>query len=252
MFLFVWLNYFHIQTNLNNIIIKNERLEKACYESINMYILMIFNNYTINEMTDIIDIEKKNEQQNDENPTNNIFNYFYQNLYLIFDSIKDKNNLNNLYINEQLTDFNCSKIYNTIKFDVLEEIYKLFPDKDIKQKLINICIISYITESKDVKTIFERHFQFIKNGMLTLTDFSYEGLNKNLDSTLIGRITFFFLTTSIYIIEMVLTIPTENYIRLLNDMVNNKFLLMQISFIAFEIYLILVIIFFYFNKINKF
>ena len=75
---------------------------------------------------------------------------------------------------------------------------------------------------------------------------------KNLDSTLIGRITLFFLTTSIYIIEMVLTIPTENYIRLLNDMVNNKFLLMQVSFIAFEIYLILVIIFFYFNKINKF
>ena len=66
-------------------------------------------------------------------------------------------------------------------------------DLDLKQKLVDICIISHITESKNVKTIFERHFQFIKNGMLNLKDFSFEGLNQNLDSTIIGRIAFFFL-----------------------------------------------------------
>ena len=67
----------------------------------------------------------------------------------------------------------------------MEEIFKLFPNNNIKEKLINICESNGITDSHDIKTIFERHFQSIKNGMLSLTDFSYKGLNKHIESTLI-------------------------------------------------------------------
>ena len=253
LFLFIWIKFFLIKVKLNNVFEKNSRLEKNCYDAINMYELMIFNNYTINEMIKFMKIQNQNDEHIYKNNSNIIFNNFYQTLYLFFDSKKDKNKLDNIYNSfEQLYEFNCENIYNIVKIDMLEELYKLFPHIDIKQKLINICIISHITESKDIKTIFERHFQFIKNGMLTLNDFSYEGLNKNLNTTYIGRITFFFLTVTIYIIEIIAIRPYNDSIKNLNDKLNQNFLLMEIFFFIFAIYLILIITFFYFNKINKF
>ena len=125
-------------------------------------------------------------------------------------------------------------------------------DLDLKQKLVDICIISHITESKNVKTIFERHFQFIKNGMLNLKDFSFEGLNQNLDSTIIGRIAFFFFTTTIYIIDVTTNIPHKKSIQKLMKILWSRILITEIVFIIFGVGLILVILFFYIYNINKF
>ena len=250
-FLFMWIEYFSKRTNLFNIITKNAKLEAACYEAVNMYELMIFNNYTIDEMINYLEIA--NNTNNTEKNSNIIFENFYKDLYLVFDLEKDHRYMGDLYQDfEDLAEFNCVNMVATFQYEILEEVDEIMVELDLKQKLIDICIISHITESKNLKTIFERHFQFMKNGMLSLTDFSYEGLNQNLDTTIIGRIAFFFFTTTIYIIEVTTSIPHKNSVNKIMDLLGSNILVTEIIFLIFGVILILIILFFYIFNINKF
>ena len=254
-FLFIWLQYFSKRAYLFNIITKNAKLEESCYEAVNMYELMIFNNYTLDEMIIHLDIDKDNDIENSaaNNSTNLIFNSFYRDLYLVFELEKYHKNLGDLYQDfEDLAEFNCINMVVTFHYEVLEIVDEKMEDLDLMQKLVDICVISHITESKNLKTIFERHFQFMKNGMLSLTDFSYEGLNKNLETTIIGRIAFFFFTTTIYIIDVTTSIPHKNSVKKIMDLLGNRILLTEIIFLIFGVALILIILFFYIYNINKF
>ena len=256
-FIIMWYNYFSTKTKLFNIIKKNARLEKSCYEAINMYELMVFNNYTIEEIINVLEISNNDEEGNNLNEqkkdSNLIFNNFYQDLYLLFDLEKDQKNMESLYQDfEDLAEFNCINMVVTFKYEIIEKCHELLVGVDLKQKLIDICIISHITESKDVKTIFERHFQFIKNGMLGLTDFSYDGLNKNLDTTTFGRISFFFFTTTIHIIEVTTSKPHKNSINKLIDLLGKRIMITEIVFLIFGVALVIIILFFYIYNINKF
>ena len=255
-FLFLWIDYFSTKSKLFNIISKNARVENACYEAFNMYELMIFNNYTLEEMGEFLEfsnIKESGQIHLNETDSNLIFDSFYQDLYLLFDLEKDQENMGTMYQDfEDLAEFNCVNMVVTFKYEILEKVDELLEDLDLKQRLVEICIISHITESKNLKTIFERHFQFIKNGMLSLTDFSYEGLNKNLEKTTIGRIAFFFFTTTIYIIEVTTSKPHKDSITKLMSLLGKRLLITEIAFIIIGFALIVIILFFYTYNINKF
>ena len=252
-FLLLWINYFSKRTYLFNIISKNAKLEKSCYEAVNIYELMIFHNYTLDEMINYLELSPINENNNTNHDSNLIFNSFYQDLYLVFDLEKDQRYMGDLYQDfEDLAEFNCINMVVTFHYEILEEVDEIMTELDLKQKLVDICVISHITESKNIKTIFERHFQFMKNGMLSLTDFSYEGLNKNLDSTIIGRIAFFFFTTTIYIIEVTTSKPHKESINKMMNLLGFRLLITEIIFLVFGVALILIILFFYIYNINKF
>ena len=252
-FLFLWEDYFFKKTKLFNIISKNAKLETSCYEAINLYELMIFNNYTLEELATLFDISNQSSNETEENESNPIFNNFFQDLYLLFDKEKDQANMLSLFKDfEDLAEFNCINMVVTFKYEIIEKCHEILEGVNLKQKLVDICIISHITESKDIKTIFERHFQFMKNGMLSLTDFSFEGLNKNLDSTIIGRIAFFFFSTTIYIIEVTTSKPHKDSIQKLMSLLNQRIIVTEVSFIIFGFALILIIMFFYIYNINNF
>ena len=215
----------------------------------NMYLLMIFNNYTIEEMINYMGYSNKDE----EIDSNMIFNSFYQDLYLLFDVEKDQINMGQIYQTfEDNEEFNCTNIFINFHYDVIEQVEQRMTGLVIKEKLHDICVISHINDFKNPKTIFERHFQFIKNGILTLTDFSYEGLNKNLEKTLIGRISFFFFTITIYIIGLTTSEPHKDSINKLMALLWERILITEIIFLIFGIGLIIIVIFFYIYNINKF
>ena len=252
-FLLIWVDYFSTKQNLIKVIEKNSMLEKACYEATNIYELMIFNNYTIDEIIDYMNISDIGEFQNNEkNSSNIIFNRFYQQLYFVFDLKKDKEKVGTLYkYFDDLIEFNCSNLYKLIKYDLLEAVDKLLPNIDLKEHLIEVCQFSKIDSSKDIKTLFERHFQYIKSGIISLKDFSYEGLNKNVNDDIIGKVSFFFLSTTIYIIEVTTSKPMIGSIKKIYYLMNKRFLVMEIIFIFFGVVLIVIIIFFYFYNINE-
>ena len=252
-FLLLWLDYFSKKTKLFNIISKNAKIEKSCYEAINLYELMIFNNYTLPEIANLFGISSQSSNETAEDESNPIFNNFFQDLYLLFDKEKDQANMLSLFKDfEDLAEFNCINMVVTFKYEIIEKCHEILKGVDLKQKLVDICIISHITESKDIKTIFERHFQFMKNGMLSLTDFSFEGLNRNLNTTIIGRIAFFFFSTTIYIIEVTTSKPHKESIQKLMSLLKQRILITEISFIIFGIAFIFIIMFFYIYNINNF
>jgi phosphopantetheine adenylyltransferase len=253
-----WIDYFSQKLNIIKIVEKKSLFERACYEATNIYELMIFNNYTIDEIIDYMNISYKEEFENnkytldEKNYSNIIFNRFYQQLYLIFDLKKEKKMVGNLYNDfDDLVEFNCSYIYKSMKYELLEEIDKILPNMELKEKLTEVCQFSQIFSTKDVKTIFERHFQYIKSGIITLKDFSYEGLNKHINDDIIGKVSFFFLSTTIYIIEVTTSKPMIGSIKKIYYLMNKRFLVMEIIFIFFGVVLIVIIIFFYFYNINE-
>ena len=189
-FIIYWIDYFSIKTKLFNILYKNNKLEDSCYRAFNIYILMIFNNYTIDEIVNYMELSNENEKTD----SNIIFENFYQDLYLLFDLEKDQRNMDKVYQDfEDFAEFNCTNVFINYHYNIIDKVDDVMTNLDLKQRLVDICNLSNINNFKNLKTIFERHFQFIKNGMLSLTDFSYDGLNKNLDTTIIGRISFFSL-----------------------------------------------------------
>ena len=151
---------------------------------------MIFNNYTIDEIVNYMELSNENEKTD----SNIIFENFYQDLYLLFDLEKDQRNMDKVYQDfEDFAEFNCTNVFINYHYNIIDKVDDVMTNLDLKQRLVDICNLSNINNFKNLKTIIERHFQFIKNGMLSLTDFSYDGLNKNLDTTIIGRISFFSL-----------------------------------------------------------
>ena len=248
-FVILWIDYFSKRRKLFNIIYKNNRIEESCYKSINMYSLMIFNNYTIEEISNYMGYTNING----ETDSNAIFENFYQDLYLLFDLEKDQINMKTLHKDfEDTTEFNCTNIFINFHYDVIERVDNEIKDLNIKERLHEICVTSHINEFKNLKTIFERHFQFIKNGMLSLTDFSYEGLNENLNNTLIGRLSLFFFTVTAYIIEVTSRIPHKESIKKLMDLLWNRILISEITFFSFEFFFVIIILSFYIFDINKY
>jgi hypothetical protein len=169
------------------------------------------------------------------------------------DEILPPDDKNNLYEDfDDLTEFTCENAFYEFQYEILESIQERLPNVNPKKKLTDICINMHVADSKDIKTIYERHFQFIKNGMLSLIDFSFDGLNNNLNNLSIGRSTFFFLTTTINLIEVTTSRPHINSIKKILELLSSRILATGISFLIIGISFIFIILFFYIYNINKF
>ena len=250
--LLIWMDYFSKKEKIFNIIQKNTELEDACYEAINIYELMIFYNYTIDEMVNYMEYSLENNDKN-RNQSNLIFDKFYKDLYLIFEVEKDKENIGNLYEDfDDLTEFTCENTFYKFEYEILDGIQERLPNVDPKKKLTEICNIMHVADSKNIKTIYERHFQIIKNGMLSLTDFSFDGLNKNINNQGIGRSTFFFLTITINIIEIITNRPHVISIKKILGLLSSRILITGIIFLIIGTSFIFIILFFYIYNINMF
>ena len=248
------MDYFSKKGKIFNIIQKNTELEEACYEEINIYKLMIFYNYTIDVMVNYMEYSLENNiNEKKGNQSNLIFDKFYKDLYLIFEVEKDKEKIGSLYEDfDDVAEFTCENTFYEFEYEILEGIQARLSNINPKKKLIDICINMHVADSKDVKTIYERHFQIIKNGMLSLTDFSFDGLNKNLNNQSIGRSTFYFLTITINLIEVTTSRPHINSIKKILGLLSSRILITGITFLIIGISFIFIILFFYIYNINKF
>ena len=79
--IFFWNDYFDTEVNLYQLITKNTNLETAIYRAINLYYMIIFNNFTIYDATKILYPQIYDPV---ESPT--IFNYIYSAMKLGFNS----------------------------------------------------------------------------------------------------------------------------------------------------------------------
>ena len=122
-----------------SLIEKNLTLETSVYRAINLYELMIFQNLTLNEITELVFGEKGED--------NIYLKTFYDDLKLAFDSKKERIKVNNLYKDfEDFSNFTCEKFieYNDENMDALAENPKSKNTGDIPSNLIKLCIYSRV------------------------------------------------------------------------------------------------------------
>ena len=248
MIVILWTNYFSKKKNLFSLIQKNNNLEMSVYKAMNGYNLMIFFNLTIEEMSHYGFSENGTT-------TSDFLRQFYESLKLAFNSKKEKNNVRDLYQDfEDESNFTCEILYK-LNNDYIQKLENNTYGKNlgnISKTLIDSCDFSRISETNDFRTVYERHFQYIRNGILLINDFSYDGLIRYIkeDGTL-SKVSLFFNTIIIYLIEIANRIPHNSAINKLIDKLKNLDLISLVIFLCYDIIEILLVIFFYISGINS-
>ena len=248
----IWVKYFNKKTNLSDLMTKNANLETSSYMALNIYNLMIFNNFTIEEITQYIYPEYYNPGE-----TISIIKIFYERLLYAFNSKRHKNSLGKSFYQdfENSYDFTCQNLFN-LNDNFLEELYtsKMSNNRslNIKKELIKLCNNTKITESNEVRAVFERHIQYIKNGLTSIDDYSYEGLIEHLKKGYLGKVSIFFNFIIIYLFEVLFSVPHSNSSLKILNIHKKNILITEIIFVVIDIIFILIIIFFFISKIKDY
>ena len=246
----IWKKYFFINANLYSLIKKNLSVEASLYKSMNFYYLMIFQNYTIDELSPKVFFQYK-EGDNDRN---SILRSFYKDVQNAFNSQKEKNNLKNFYFDFEDTAFTCEILFemNKDNLEALKKNYETKNLKDIKGNLINLCKYTKLIETNDIITAFQRHYQYIKNGILSITDFSYDGLIHHLYNGFLGRNTIYFNCILIYVLEVNNNQPHKNGIDNLLKILRRNFKITEVIFIGIDVILFIISLFYYISNIKNY
>ena len=200
----MWNKFFSILDNLFNLYLKNHLIENEIYRAINSYDLMIFHNLTIKEVSQIMLFKGEEEVDNTE-----LIKSFYESLKFSFNNKIEKSKVGDMLKDfDDYGVFTCDKLY-----DMSKEYIKIIEDKalemkidslkNILQNLIQMCENSRIAETQDFRTIYERHLHFIRNGMLSMNDFTYNGIiNYITKDKTFAKISLFFNAVMIYFLEI--------------------------------------------------
>ena len=98
-----------------------------------------------------------------------IIKSFWENLKFAFNNKKEKDILGKIFYFD-FSNFTCDNLFE-LNNDLIEELYRSKinnKQNNIKDILIIMCNISRITESNYTRAAFERHFQYIKNGLIVI------------------------------------------------------------------------------------
>ena len=250
--IYMWSLHSSREINLYTLIKKNFILESALYKSINIYDLMIFHNYSIDELPHNI-FDDPNINKNEKN---SLLKSFYEDLQYAFNSKKEKLQLTNkVYFDfENQYNFTCELLYemNELKINNLIENSEIKNLNFSKENLIKICQKTRIDESNDVVSAFEYHFQYIKNGILSIKDFSYKGLINHINTGNLGKITVFFNCVLIYVLEITNNQPHEISINKINTFLNRNIIITEAIFIVLDFFIILVIFILFISNIKNY
>ena len=182
--LIIWLSYNSVNLKLNTLIKVHGKLSDDSYKLINYYQLMIFYNYTIE---DINRFERYNQTAGQD-----IFSNIYSDIEGLYNSKKlinklKKYNLGNI---ESYYNFTCLTYYNYL-FQTNEYLMKT----DIKYKdfLMFVCEQSKIFKSTNYKQIFAILLEYIQIGINEINDRSYEGLIKTIQGINFAKTIIYFL-----------------------------------------------------------
>ena len=248
--LFLWIKYFNKRENLYIFMGKNSELESTLYNSINIYYLMIFNNYTLSEVTEDILFNYYNKEDN-----YSILKSFYKDLTLIYNSQIEKDDLNDLYESfEKTSNFSCKLLYkkNDEFLEEMEETQSAELITEIKDKLIELCIFSRIEESGDSKGVFERHFQYIINEIISIKNTTYNGLIQHIKKGNMGKIIFFYSNVIIFLSEIIFHKPNKKTINNVLALLSKNIKISEIIFLIALVAFVIIILFLLIARIKKF
>jgi hypothetical protein len=226
-------------------------VEASLYKSMNFYDLMIFHNYTIKELSPKIFYQNVEGDNDDKS----ILRSLYKDVQNAFNGLKEKNDIKMVYLDYGETEeFTCETLFEMNK-EYLEELkqneeIKKIPD--LEEKLINICKRSRLTETNDIITALQKHYQRIKNGILSMNDFSYKGLINHLTNGALGQTSIFFNCILVYVLELTNNQPHKNGIDNLLSLLNKNIIITESLFVGLDFFLILLSVFYFILNIKNY
>ena len=244
-----WNNYFKKQNNLTKLLDKNIRLETSIYRAINIYYMMVFNNMTLKFATSIFYPDVY-----DEFESLSIFKYFYSALKLGFNNKIEIEELGSIYKNfGNVEKFTCGDLYED-EGKVLINLYisQINSTDDAQKKLTNMCINFIGMDSDKTLYLIENHFQYIKNGIINLVDFSKEGLISHIKLGYLGRISLFFNIIMTFLTNIIYNKRHTIAIDRIIDLLETHLEVTVVLYIFYDIVLTVIIIFFFISKIKKY
>ena len=244
-----WYSYFSQQKNLYIILEKDTTLETAIYRAINVYYMMIFNNFTVDYATEVLypQVYQKSEPLD-------LFKYIYSSLKLGFNNKIEIENLGNLYKNfDNIAQYSCVYLYK----ENAEELLELYTNEissavNIQDKLTNMCMNIIGLDCDKSLYFIENHFQYIKNGIIILDDFTYPGIIAHLKLGYLGRVSLFFNGMMTFLINIIYSKRRSIAIERILNMLRNDIQLTGILFVLYDVILTFVIIFLFIRKIKNY
>ena len=234
-----WCDIISKKNTFYGLIEKNLDLEYSLYRAINVYNLMIFHNHTLEEVSKFIFTDYS----------------FYDDLKLAFDIKKEKNKITNIFQDfEDQSNFTCEKLfeYNYDNLQIVKENPKSKYLNNLEQNLIEICESSQVSDSNNFRTVYERHFQYIKNGILSINDYTYEGLIKHIiGKGTIAKMSVFFSVMIIHTLEVTNTTPHRIGINNLLQKFRQIVIFSEIFYMLFVFFIIIITAFFFTGINNK-
>ena len=246
----MWQKYYLIKDNLYSLLKKDTQLEMSFFKAINTYNLMIFDNFTLDELAkDIF-----NESSYEMNDNEHLIKSFYDDLFLAFNFEIELKALLNAFSGFPFFNFTCENLYdlerdNLEKLESNSEIQKI---GDAGDKMLRICQLSKIDLSNDKIAAYQQHYQTIIHSVSSINDFSYSGLIEHLKNSIFGEIYLNFNIIIMYITDIInVKLHKVEYDNLL-DFLSNCLIANLMVVIFLYIILIGLVIFFYIENFKKF
>ena len=250
--LLLWKHFNLKNTELTNMLQTNQIIETSLYQGIIAYDLMIFYNLSLAEVNRFIMFMTYEQNKNME-----LINNFYQNLNNSFNNENAIQAIKGFYFGlENIENFECETIYEKNN-DYIQDLESIaiknnYNDlKDISQNLINFCKNTRLSDTKDFRTLYEEHFNYIRYGILNVKNRSFQGLIDHIiNEGTISKISVFFNCIILFVLELNSKFSNESNKRMNNKM-KNLIKITEINFFIFDIIVILLFVFFYISRINK-
>ena len=232
---------FYNSSILHSFIKMNIKVEGSIYKSFNYFQQFILQGLSIEEMSERIG-------------TKDILDSFSNDLANVFLLQKERKKIKSGIKNfDDYASFNCENLYNNYKYRVLEILYKKYPEKNYKQKLIKLCEYSNITiKGLDMETISDKFFQDIINGMMSVEDETYESRVKVIFSDTISKFGMFFNSIIIFIIRMTINQEKEDIAEYILNSFDALLTKITLSYVVYVVIILMILILVYIKKVNNY
>ena len=247
---FMWEKYYLIKDNLYSLLKKDTELEISFFKAMNTYNLMIFNNSTLDDLAQDVFYESTYKIKNGQE----LINSFYDELFLAFNFEIEIKILVKTFSGFPFFNFTCENLYNLEKDNIGNlqlnpEIQKI---GNAGEKMYTLCKRSGIDTYNDISVVYESHYQKVIYSIISIVDFSYDGLLNHLKEGLFGEIYLNFCLILMYITDIInVKLHKEEYDNLLG-VLSQCLTINILVVILFYIILMVIVIFFYIRKLKKF
>ena len=190
-----WINFYQMEEKTNTAINLNSDVANTAYQTMDNYLLMIYNNLTFEGLSSQKDLGLSINEDFDS--------YIYKSLSVSY--IEDKYLEGASIISEQIEKLKvtgCQEFYNSLNIVSINTLKQV--DNGTLIKYFNLmCEASGIMTGNSAKTIYAKLFNMIKLEIAKIQDYSYSGLISYLDYGYLGQFEIYFLSIYKYLLEYV-------------------------------------------------